>query len=97
MLRSTAGVRWVDFLMNIVIRLCQSPVFLKLRRARLKWFAHVERMGDERQVRRVMNAEMKGRRPVGKPQTRWKDVIRRNLQRSGLSVEQAASEARDRY
>ena len=98
MLRTIVGVRWDDFVRNTDIRerLCQPPVSLKLRRARLKWFGHVERMGDERQVRRITKAEMEGRRPVGRPRTRWKDVIRRDLESSGLSVEEAASEARDR-
>ena len=77
MLRTIVGVRWDNFVRNIGIReqLCQSPVSLKLRRPRLKWFDHVEKMGDERQVRVIMNAEMEGRRPVGIPRTRWKDVI----------------------
>ena len=98
MLRSIVGVRWDDFVRNIDIRerLCQSPVSLKLRRARMKWFGHVEKTGDERQLRRIMNAEMEGSRQVGRPQTRLKDVIRRDLESSGLSMEQAALEARDR-
>ena len=60
MLRSIAGVRWDDFVRNAEIRerLRQPPVSLKLRRARLKWFGHVERMGDERQVKIIMNATM---------------------------------------
>ena len=63
MLRSIVAVRWDDFVRNIDIRegLCQSPVSLELRRTRLKWFGHVERMGDERQVRRITNAEIEGR------------------------------------
>ena len=69
---------------------------LKLRVASLKWFGYDERMGDERQMRRIMNAEVEGSRPVGRPRTRWKDVIRKDLESSGLSVEQAASVARDR-
>ena len=81
MLRDIAGVRWDDFVRNVDIRgrLCQPPVSLKLRRARLKWFDHVQRMGDEREVKRIMNAEMEGRRPVGRPRTRWRDFIGRNL------------------
>ena len=62
----------------------------------MKWFGHVERMGDERQVKRIMKAEMQGRRPVGRPRTRWKDVLRRDLEKSGLSLEDAAVEALDR-
>ena len=40
MLRSIAGVRWNDFVRNGEIRerLCQLPVSLKFRSARMKWF-----------------------------------------------------------
>ena len=98
MLRNIIGVRWDHFVRNEDIRerLCQPPVSIKLRRARMKWFGHVERMGGERQVKRIMNAEMEGRRPVGRPRTRWKDVLRRDLTSSGLSLSEAAAEALDR-
>ena len=98
MLRSIVGIRWDDFVRNVDIRerLCQPPVSLKLRRARMRWFGHVERMGDERQVKRVMNAAMEGRRPVGRPRTRWKDVLQRDLDTSGLSIEEARLECLDR-
>ena len=98
MLRSILGVRWDDFVRNVDIRemLCQVPVSLKLRRARMKWFGHVERMGEDRQVKRIMQVEMSGRRPRGRPRTRWKDVVRRDLEGSGLDLEEAAVEARDR-
>ena len=88
MLKNIVRVRWDNFVRSIYIRqrLFQSLVFLKLRRARLKWLGHVERMGDERQVKRIMNAEMEGRRPVGLPRTRLKDAIRRDLESSGLSM-----------
>ena len=76
-------------------RLCQSPVSLKLRRARMKWFGHVNKTGGERQLRRIMNAEMEEKK-VGQPRTRWKDMIRRVLESRCLSVEQAAPEAQDR-
>ena len=98
MLRSILGIRWDDFIRNDDIRgrLCQTPVSLKLRKARLKWFGHMERMGEERQVKRIMRARMQGRRPRGRPRTRWNDVLRRDLEGSGLSYEEAAAEARDR-
>ena len=53
-------------------------------------------MGEERQVKRIMRAEMQGGRPRGRPRTRWKDVLRRDLGESGLSLEEAAAEALDR-
>ena len=49
-LRSNAGVRWNDFVLNddIRARLEQHPVFLKLRSAGMKWLGHAEQMGEER-------------------------------------------------
>ena len=57
---------------------------------------YVERARDEKKVKIIMNAEMQVRRPVGKLRTRWKDVFRIDLERSGLSVEETAAEALDR-
>ena len=52
MLRITVGVRWDNFVRKIDVRerLCLLPVSMKLRRAKMKWLGHFERMGDERQV-----------------------------------------------
>ena len=47
-------------------------------------------------MKRVMRAKMQGRRPRGRPRTRWKDDIRRDLETSGLSLEEAAAEAQYR-
>ena len=93
-----AAVWWDDFVRNAEIRkrLRQPALSIKLSKARLKWFGHVERMGDERQVKRIMNATMEGRIQVGRPRTRWRDVLARKLDAVGLSVEEARLEARDR-
>ena len=76
--------------------LFQPPVSLKLRRTRMKWFGHLERMGDERQVKRFAQAEMQGKRPAGRPRNKWKDVLRRDLEGTGLSLAEAVTEALDR-
>ena len=86
-LMNIIGVRWDDFVKShdIKERLCQPLVSVKLRRARLKCFGHVERMVEKVQMKRVTNAEMEGRRLVGRPRTIWKDVIRWDMGNSGLS------------
>ena len=53
-------------------------------------------MGKKRQVNGLFKAEMQGRRPVGRPRTRWKDVLLRDLKRIGLRLEPATTEALDR-
>jgi hypothetical protein len=84
-MRRITGFRWNDFVRNEEIRRMteQAPVTLRMKRTRLKWFGHVERMGEERQVKRIWKALMAGRRPVGRPRTRWKDVLKRDLKHRG--------------
>ena len=42
----------------------------------LKWFGHVERMGEERLVKRVYQANVEGNKGRGKPQRRWRDEVK---------------------
>ena len=98
LLRRLDGVRWDEFIRNDEIRdrLKQIPVSLRLRSRRLAAFGHLVRMDNTRIPAKVWRAQMAERRPVGRPRTRWKDVLRRDLERSGLSLEEAATEALDR-
>jgi hypothetical protein len=36
------------------------------------------RIEDERNPKKILNGKFHIRRPVGKPRTRWKDVVRRD-------------------
>ena len=40
-------------------------------------------MGDGRGVHRVLVAKPKGKRPLGRPRRRWKDIIKMDLQEVG--------------
>ena len=39
------------------------------------WFCHVSRMPQERLPKQALLAKANGRRPVGRPRTRWKDHV----------------------
>merc|ERR1712001_819488 len=41
----------------------------------LKWFGHVERMGNERMTKRVYVSEVEGNRGRGRPPFRWRDGV----------------------
>jgi hypothetical protein len=56
---------------------------IKIRR--LGWAGHVVRMEDERilppppqRKEKVLCGKFRNKRPVGKPRTRWEDVVRRD-------------------
>jgi len=44
---------------------------------------HVARIGEEREVYRVLVGKPEGRRPLGRPRRRWVDNIRMDLQEVG--------------
>ena len=49
------------------------PYFSKLKD--LRWFGHVSRMPQKRLSKQALLAKANGRRPVGRPRTRWTDYI----------------------
>ena len=61
----------------------------------LRWFGHVERMDDERLLKKVVRARVSGRGVVGKPKTVWMDGVKEAL-KDRMSVEEARERARNR-
>jgi hypothetical protein len=55
---------------------------IKLRR--MRWAGHVARMGEGRNVYRVLMGKSEGRRPLARPRRRWEDGIRMVLREIGL-------------
>jgi len=46
---------------------------------RMRWAGHVQRMGEDRGVQRVMVGKPEGKRPLGRPTRRWEDNIKMDL------------------
>jgi len=46
----------------------------------MRWKRHVARMGERRDVYRVLVGKPEGKRPLGKPRCRWEDNIKMDLQ-----------------
>ena len=52
-----------------------EPLLLQIGRSQLRWFGHVSRMPQEKLPKQALLAKANGRRPVGRPRTRWTDHI----------------------
>ena len=50
---------------------------------RMRWAGHVERMGEDRGVHRVLVGKPEGKRPLGRQRRRWEDNIKLDLQEVG--------------
>jgi len=50
---------------------------------RMRWAAHVARMGEDRGVHRMLVGKPEGKRPLGRPRRRREDYIKMELQEVG--------------
>jgi hypothetical protein len=84
-LREILGKTRRDKIRNDDIREQQKVDDIKndTERNRLKWYGHVMRMADERIPRRTLEMKLRGRRPRGRPRTRWMDQEMRDVEKRG--------------
>jgi hypothetical protein len=54
-----------------------------VKSTRMSWAGHVAPMGEDRGVQRVSVGKPKGKRPLGRPRSRWEDNIKMDLQDVG--------------
>ena len=57
-----------------------------LMQKRLRWYGHVRRRDESHITRTVLDMEVEGVRPRGRPKLRYMDTIRRDIKNNGLSV-----------
>jgi hypothetical protein len=54
-----------------------------VKSGRMRWAGHVERLGEERGVHRVLVGKPEGKRPLGRPRRRWEGNIKMDVQEVG--------------
>jgi hypothetical protein len=50
---------------------------------RMRWAGHVARMGEDKNVYRMLVGKPEGKRSLGRPRRRWKNNIKMDLQEVG--------------
>jgi hypothetical protein len=64
--------------------LYSSPdIIRQIKSRRMSWAGHVVRMGERRNVYRVLVGKPEGKRPLGRPRRRWEDGIKMDLREIG--------------
>ena len=98
-LRRVLGINWSDKVTNneVLERAKIPSIFTILRQRRLRWLGHVCRMDDGRIPKDIMYAELaSGKRSMGRPHLRFRDVCKRDLQAVNIDVNSWKELAADR-
>jgi len=67
----------------------------EIKKGRLRWLGHVERMSEERVVKRLYQNTPEGSRSVGRPRLRWMDNVREDLRKMGVTNWRIRAHRRD--
>ena len=64
-----------------------------VRRGRLRWYGHVERMNGDNWVSACRDIKVEGARGRGRPRKTWQDCVSEDMKRLGLKREDAQDRA----
>ena len=98
-LRRISGLTLLDKVKSADIResLNIEALLLRLERSQLRWYGHVTRISQERTAKKLLCSTPIGRRPRGRPRTRWQDYVEDlSWSRLGTPAEHLSFVAEDR-
>jgi hypothetical protein len=70
-------------LLNVSCHSLASLHKLSITSRRMRWAEHVARMGERRGAYGALVGKPDGRRPLGRPRSRWEDNIKMDLRETG--------------
>uniref|UniRef100_W5MYU3 Uncharacterized protein n=1 Tax=Lepisosteus oculatus TaxID=7918 RepID=W5MYU3_LEPOC len=87
-----AGLTRLEHVMNEEVRktLKVAPITEKMRESRLRWYEDVLRSNDTSMAETALELNVEGRRPRGRPLTRWLDRLKDDMRLTKVTCRDAA-------
>jgi len=68
-----------------------------IKKQRLNWLGHVERMADDNIVQKIKRWKPMSKRPIGRPKTRWKDDVLEDIKSMNVGSWKKVAQNRDSW
>jgi hypothetical protein len=75
----------------------ELDIVAEIKKARLRWLGHVERMPEDRVIKKLYMSKPEGRRSVGRPKMRWFDDVEEDLRMMRISGWRGEARRRDEW
>ena len=66
-----------------------------IKKQRLNWLGHVERMAEDNIVQKIKRWKPMSKRPIGRPKTRWEDDVLEDIKSINISKLKKVAQNRD--
>jgi hypothetical protein len=66
-----------------------------IKKQRLNWLGHVERVAEDNTVRRIKRWKPMSKRPIGRPKTRWEDDVLEDIKNMNVRIWKKVAQNRD--
>jgi len=68
-----------------------------IKKQRLNWLGHIERMAEDNIVQRIKRCKPMSKRPIGRPKTRWEDDVLEDIKNMIVRNWKKVAENRDSW
>ena len=75
---------------------CHDVVVQKIKKRRLQWFGHVERMEEKRPPNAALHGHVEGKRSRGRQRQTWMDNVREDLKEKNIDLTRIGETTRSR-
>jgi hypothetical protein len=75
----------------------ELDIVADIKKARLRWLGHVERMSEDRGIKKLYMSKPEGRSSVGRPKMRWLDDVEEDHRKMRISGWRGKARRRDEW